>query len=85
MTLDDMPAIVNIGEAAEVARVDRRLVSQAVHRGELRALVAGRTVRITREALKAWLMGEDATAPEPRLSGAIRPTNGVRGGRPIRA
>lgn len=80
MTLDDAPPVMNISEASEVARMDRRIVSQAVHRGELRALIAGRVVRITKPALVAWLNGE-GTAQEPRLSRAVRPTSRIHSGR----
>lgn len=82
MTLDDCPSVMNMTEAGQAARVERRLVSRAVHRGELRALVAGRTVRITKDALIAWLQGENAIAQERPLSRAIRPTNRGNSGRP---
>jgi excisionase family DNA binding protein len=62
------PAVMNIQEAAEVARLERRLVSQAVHRGELPALIAGRCVRICRSELEGWLRG--ATSGGRRGKGA---------------
>ena len=68
MTFDNAPAVMNIQEAAEVARLDRRTVSHAIHRGDLSALVAGRAVRIHREELEAWLRG--TTSAQRSVKGA---------------
>ncbi len=46
--------------AARVALVDPKTIRRAVHSGELRALMSGRVIRIHRDALRAWLMGEVA-------------------------
>jgi excisionase family DNA binding protein len=58
VSLDDCPPVLRVQEAAEVALVDAKTLRRAIHRGELPALIAGRVIRIHRDALTAWLMGE---------------------------
>ena len=58
MTLDDCPPVLTVEQAAQVALVDPKSIRKAIHRGELKALASGRLIRIHRDALKRWLMGE---------------------------
>ena len=60
LTLDEAPPVMRVDLAAQVALVNPKTIRQAIHRGELRALVSGRVIRIHREALRAWIMGEVA-------------------------
>jgi len=46
--LDDAPPVLKVAEAAEVALVDPKTIRQAIHRGDLAALVTGRVIRIHR-------------------------------------
>jgi excisionase family DNA binding protein len=48
---------MRVEQAAEVALVDPKTIRRAIHRGELRALVSGRIIRIHRTALETWVMG----------------------------
>ena len=60
ITLDEAPPVMRVDLAARVALVDPKTIRRAVHSGELRALMSGRVIRIHRDALRAWLMGEVA-------------------------
>ena len=55
LTLDNCPPVLRVDQAAEVLSVDVKTVRRAIHRGELRAGVTGRVIRIHRAALEAWL------------------------------
>jgi excisionase family DNA binding protein len=57
LTLDNCPPVLRVEQAAEVALVDAKTIRRAIHRGELRALVSGRVIRIHRASLDAWLTG----------------------------
>jgi excisionase family DNA binding protein len=67
VTLDDCPPVLKVDQAAEVALCDAKTIRQAIHRGELAALVSGRVIRVHRDALKAWLLGQRAGAAPHRL------------------
>lgn len=54
-----------LDEVAAFAKVHRRTVERALERGELQALHAGGAVRITDEAVWAWLRREP---PSRRVS-----------------
>jgi excisionase family DNA binding protein len=50
-TLDRLPEVLKVREAAAVLRVGRNQLYEAVARGELRALRIGRSIRIPKQAL----------------------------------
>jgi excisionase family DNA binding protein len=64
-TLDRLPEVLKIHEAAAVLRIGRNQLYEAVARGELRAVRIGRTIRIPKQALLDLL----ATGSPPRVSG----------------
>ena len=55
MTRDPEPALLTIEEAARYLRLSRAKVYSMAARGELPAVKMGRSVRIRRERLDAWL------------------------------
>jgi len=63
--LDDLPAVLTADEAADVLRVSRWAVYEAIKRGELRAVRLGRCLRVPRAAVVALLEPERAEAPAP--------------------
>jgi excisionase family DNA binding protein len=65
LTLDNAPAVLRIDQAAQIALVHRETIRCAVHRGEIRALTSGRVIRISRDALRQWLMGEATSRSMP--------------------
>jgi excisionase family DNA binding protein len=50
-TLDQLPDVLKVREAAAVLRIGRNQLYEAVARGELRAVRIGRTIRIPKQAL----------------------------------
>src|SRR6266545_1946757 len=56
-TLERLPEVLTVREAAAILRIGRNQLYEAVARGELRALRIGRTIRIPRQALLDLLAG----------------------------
>ncbi len=56
-TLERLPEVLTVREAAAILRIGRNQLYEAVARGELRALRIGRTIRIPRQALLNLLAG----------------------------
>ena len=52
------PKVYTVEEVAELLKVNARTVYKMVERGEIRSVRAGRQIRITDEALNAYLRGE---------------------------
>jgi excisionase family DNA binding protein len=59
MTLDQAPDVMKVPEVAAVLRVGRNAAYELIQRGELQAVHIGRSVRVTRWALEAYLQGGD--------------------------
>jgi excisionase family DNA binding protein len=57
LSLDNCAPVLKVDQAAQVALVDPKTIRAAVHRGELKALVQGRVIRVMRESLRVWLAG----------------------------
>jgi len=51
------PRVYTVEEVAELLKVNPRTVYKMVHDGEIRSVRAGRQIRITDEALNAYLRG----------------------------
>jgi excisionase family DNA binding protein len=64
-TLDRLPEVLKVREAAAILRIGRNQLYEAVARGELRAVRIGRTIRIPKQALLDLL----ATGSPPTVSG----------------
>jgi excisionase family DNA binding protein len=60
MTRDPEPALLTIEEAARYLRLSRAKVYSMAARGELPAVKMGRSVRVRRDRLDAWLDSQDA-------------------------
>jgi excisionase family DNA binding protein len=50
-TLDQLPDVLKVREAAAILRIGRNQLYEAVARGELHAIRIGRTIRIPKQAL----------------------------------
>lgn len=55
MTVQTLPDILVISEAAVVARVSERTLRRHIASGELRATYIGRCLRVQRKELDRWL------------------------------
>lgn len=58
-SLDGMPAVLTVKEAAEVLRCGRNQLYQAVAEGRIPSVRIGRTIRVPRHALEELLNGGD--------------------------
>lgn len=56
---EEPPEVLTAGEAAAMLRVSERQLLKAVERGELPGRRIGEEWRFSREALSAWLRGDD--------------------------
>ena len=52
--------LLTVQEVADTARVDHKTVRRAIQRGELAALRPGWQIRITPEAMQAWMERKSA-------------------------
>ncbi len=55
--LDNLPAILTVEEVAEALRIGRSAAYELVRSGGLPAVRIGRTIRVSRQALLAWIDG----------------------------
>ena len=55
MTLDDLPLLMTVEEAAQLMRVSRNGAYNAVAEGTVPSIRIGRTIRIPRDALASTL------------------------------
>jgi excisionase family DNA binding protein len=61
MTLEDAPDVLTVAETAQLLRVGRNQCYELVRRGELHGRRIGRTVRIPKSSLIAFLEGQSPT------------------------
>ena len=55
VALAELPAVLTVEEARRVLRIGRRQLSQAIARHDVPAVKIGRSIRIPRSGLEAWL------------------------------
>lgn len=60
--LEDMPDVLKVPDVAQVLRINRNAVYEAVHRGEIPAFRLGRQLRVPKAGLHQ-LLGEKPVAP----------------------
>ncbi len=53
--LAELPPVLTVDEARRVLRIGRRQLYQAIARHDVPALKVGRSIRIPRSGLEAWL------------------------------
>ncbi|HKB32686.1 MAG TPA: helix-turn-helix domain-containing protein [Candidatus Dormibacteraeota bacterium] len=53
--LGDLPPVLTVDEARRVLRIGRRQLYQAIARHHVPAVKVGRSIRIPRSSLEAWL------------------------------
>ena len=55
VALAELPAVLTVEEARRVLRIGRRQLYQAIARHDVPAVKIGRSIRIPRSGLEAWL------------------------------
>jgi excisionase family DNA binding protein len=55
--LTDLPLVLTVDEARKVMRIGARQLRQAIARREIYAVKVGRSIRIPRTSIEAWLAG----------------------------
>jgi len=66
-TIDGLPTFLTVEELAALLRVNRKTAYDAVAAGEIPgARRVGRTIRITREVVVAWLRGQGPVSRSSR-------------------
>ena len=65
MQLSDLPLMLTVDEAADVLRIGRNLMYEAVAAGTVASVRIGRTIRIPRQALAALLEGSSVGGATP--------------------
>lgn len=66
MTLDTLPDLLTVDELQAVTRCGRRQAYELVRRGDIASIRIGRTIRIPKAAVQAWLAGpsyDDGASP----------------------
>jgi len=59
VSFGDLPLVLTVDEARRVLRVGRRQLYQAIARRDVHTLKVGRSIRIPRSSLEAWLAEPD--------------------------
>ncbi|HUZ85858.1 MAG TPA: helix-turn-helix domain-containing protein [Candidatus Baltobacterales bacterium] len=62
MTTGELPLVLTVDEARRVLRIGRRQLYQAIARQDVPAVKVGRSIRIPRSSLEAWLAAEKREA-----------------------
>ena len=65
MSFGELPLVLTVDEARRVLRIGRRQLYQAIARRDVLTVKVGRSIRIPRSSLEAWLADRD---PEPAQS-----------------
>ena len=58
-TFGELPLVLTVDEARRVLRIGRRQLYQAIARRDVHTVKVGRTIRIPRSSLEAWLAEPD--------------------------
>ena len=59
VTFGELPLVLTVDEARRVLRIGRRQLYQAIARRDVHTLKVGRSIRIPRSSLEAWLAEPD--------------------------
>src|SRR5207249_10989085 len=62
VSFDELPLVLTVDEARRVLRIGRRQLYEAIARRDVHTIKVGRTIRIPRSSLEAWL-AEPQTDP----------------------
>jgi excisionase family DNA binding protein len=65
-TFGDLPLVLTVDEARRVLRIGRRQLYQAIARRDVHTVKVGRSIRIPRSSLEAWLAEPVQAAAESR-------------------
>ena len=55
VTFGELPLVLTVDEARRVLRIGRRQLYQAIARRDVHTVKVGRSIRIPRSSLEAWL------------------------------
>jgi excisionase family DNA binding protein len=59
VSFGELPLVLTVDEARRVLRIGRRQLYQAIARRDVHTVKVGRTIRIPRSSLEAWLAESD--------------------------
>ncbi|HXJ49004.1 MAG TPA: helix-turn-helix domain-containing protein [Candidatus Acidoferrum sp.] len=59
VSFGELPLVLTVDEARRVLRIGRRQLYQAISRRDVHTVKVGRTIRIPRSSLEAWLAEPD--------------------------
>jgi excisionase family DNA binding protein len=59
VSFGELPLVLTVDEARRVLRIGRRQLYQAIARRDVHTVKVGRTIRIPRSSLEAWLAEPD--------------------------
>ena len=59
VSFGQLPLVLTVDEARRVLRIGRRQLYQAIARRDVHTVKVGRSIRIPRSSLEAWLAGPD--------------------------
>jgi excisionase family DNA binding protein len=59
VSFGELPLVLTVDEARRVLRIGRRQLYQAIARRDVHTLKVGRSIRIPRSSLEAWLAEPD--------------------------
>ena len=69
VTLSELPLVLTVDEARRVLRVGRRQLYEAIARRDVYAVKIGRSIRIPRSSIEAWL-----ACPDYERAQGLRPS-----------
>ncbi len=79
VSFGELPLVLTVDEARRVLRIGRRQLYQAIARRDVHTVKVGRSIRIPRSSLEAWLADPDhaltVNARSARAHSAVTPAN----------
>jgi len=66
MGFGELPLVLTVDEARRVLRIGRRQLYQAIARRDVHTVKVGRSIRIPRSSLEAWLAEPDQEPAKSR-------------------
>ena len=67
LSFGELPLVLTVDEARRVLRIGRRQLYQAIARRDVHTVKVGRSIRIPRSSLEAWLAGPSLEPVKTRL------------------